>query len=418
MSADPPPRLLTLAAAQLGPIHLSTPLTEIQSRLLSLLESAASQGARLVVYPELSYSTFFSRVHYPTTASTPNETLESFFSPPSTFASPLSPSSILHPLLTRAASLNVDICIGLAECAGPRSTTPSMETQVANAPHAHYNTYIYYSSTTSTILSKYRKVHLPGTIDPKPTGETNQLEKRYFTPGDLGFEAIRVPNLLQTPAPDISPLATPTSPPSSTTNHTNQDRNRDPILGLLLCNDRRWPEAFRSLGLQGTSLILCGFNTTAHSPEMLASYARSRGKPASQVTREEVSEEALFHHRLCMQAGCYQNACFGLAVAKCGVELGSSPDPQGHAPSSSPSPVSEAETDAGALTGGTMLISPDGEVLAELPREMDGKDAVLVREIDLGRCERGKGKVFDMGRHRRVDAYERITGQVGVKEPD
>jgi predicted amidohydrolase len=37
-------------------------------------------------------------------------------------------------------------------------------------------------------VSKYRKVHLPGNKDPYPDPEMiDQLEKRYFEPGDYGF---------------------------------------------------------------------------------------------------------------------------------------------------------------------------------------------------------------------------------------
>ena len=72
-----------------------------------------------------------------------------------------------------------------------------------------------------TILGRYRKVHLPGSERARPAQRYQQLEKRYFAYGDLGFPAFR------TPAP-IGPG----------------------IMGMLICNDRRWPEAWRVLGLQ------------------------------------------------------------------------------------------------------------------------------------------------------------------------
>ena len=36
------------------------------------------------------------------------------------------------------------------------------------------------------------------------------------------------------------------------------------IVGMMICNDRRWPESYRVMGLQGVELILCGYNTPIH----------------------------------------------------------------------------------------------------------------------------------------------------------
>ena len=36
------------------------------------------------------------------------------------------------------------------------------------------------------------------------------------------------------------------------------------IVGMVICNDRRWPETYRVLGLQGVELILIGYNTPIH----------------------------------------------------------------------------------------------------------------------------------------------------------
>lgn len=88
----------------------------------------------------------------------------------------------------------------------------------------HFNSCVYYHAATGSILSKYRKIHLPGDFEPLPGAKTNQLEKRYFLPGDLGFNAFRVPGLLS-------------------------HEDEAPILGMMICNDRRWAEAWRVLGL-------------------------------------------------------------------------------------------------------------------------------------------------------------------------
>ena len=38
------------------------------------------------------------------------------------------------------------------------------------------------------------------------------------------------------------------------------------IVGMAICNDRRWPETYRVMGLQGVELILIGYNTPIHYP--------------------------------------------------------------------------------------------------------------------------------------------------------
>ena len=88
------------------------------------------------------------------------------------------------------------------------------------------------------VLSTHRKIHLPGTHEPfsLDPAVTNQLEKRYFSPGDLGFPAFRTPSLKSVTGGDESP-----------------------VVGMLLCNDRRWAEGWRVLGLQGVEIVCIGY---------------------------------------------------------------------------------------------------------------------------------------------------------------
>lgn len=67
------------------------------------------------------------------------------------------------------------------------------------------------------------------------------------------------------------------------------------------------------------------------------------------------------------------------------------------------------------LIGGTCIVDPDGNVVAEAKTEAD---ELLVCEVDLDVCKRGKGKVFAFERHRRTEHYGRIVEQTGVQEPD
>ncbi len=121
-------------------------------------------------------------------------------------------------------------------------------------------------------IARYRKVHLPGHEEHEPWRPFQHLERRYFEPGDEGFGVWRA---------------------------------FGGIVGMMICNDRRWPETYRVMGLQGVELILCGYNTPIH-------YAPD---PSQDILQG-------FHNALVMQAGAYQNGTWVVGVAKGGVEEG------------------------------------------------------------------------------------------------
>lgn len=225
-------RLLTVAAAQLGPTpSLDTPRSEAIARMIKLCEDAASKNVRLVVFPELALTTFF-----PGFIINKQEDLDKFFEP----ASPEDPYGITHspngkPLFDKAADLGIDISIGYGE----RWTGEDGKVM-------YYNTALYYSAKQRSGIAKYRKIHLPGRHEPDTRpGVTQQLEKRYFTVGDLGFVAFRVPDIIQGTLKSKDEV----------TGEDTQGKG-DPIMGMLICNDRRWAEGWRSYGLQGIEILL------------------------------------------------------------------------------------------------------------------------------------------------------------------
>ena len=120
------------------------------------------------------------------------------------------------------------------------------------------------------IIGKYRKVHLPGHSEYDPSRDFQHLEKRYFLPGDLGFPVYR---------------------------------SMRGILGMCICNDRRWPETYRVMGLQDVELVMLGYNTPLQNP------------PAP-----EHDHLTSFHNLLSMQSGAYQNATWVVGVAKAGID--------------------------------------------------------------------------------------------------
>jgi predicted amidohydrolase len=353
-------RKIIVAGAQLGPIHLDSLRSVVLARMLKLMEEAHAKNAKLIVYPEIAFTTFFPRhlITHP-------EELELFFE--RDINGDATQALTMKPIFDAARTYKMDVSVGYAEC----------DTSAPTDKHIHYNSAVYYSAALDKIISKYRKVHLPGTFEPydKPDA-TNQLEKRYFLPGDLGFEAFRAPGL-------IDGALTKSSGPGPNTE--SKLGRGDPIIGTLICNDRRWPEAWRCYGLQGAEIVLCGYNTTGWAPELV-------GTNPKLSTKEAAKAEALFHNKLTITHGSYVNACFSINVAKCGMEDGIYP-----------------------LIGGSCIVDPDGKVVVEAKTE---EDELIVAEIDLEMCRRGKGKVFAFERHRRTEHYKRLVEQTGVVEPE
>jgi predicted amidohydrolase len=146
-------------------------------------------------------------------------------------------------------------------------------------------------------------------------------------------------------------------------------------MGMMICNDRRWPEAWRVLGLQGVELVCVGYNSAAYDPN------------------GGVSEDAAlrtFHSKLVTQANAYMNATWAIAVAKAGNEDGS------------------------GLIGGSCIVDPNGRIVAEAQTLAD---EVVVADLDLDLCRQGKEKMFNFAAHRRPEQYMAITERAGVVEP-
>ncbi len=307
-------RTIRVAAAQSGPIQKAEPRDDVVRRLVALLEEAARRGARLVVFPELALTTFFPRWYM----EEETDVLAWF--------EPSMPSPTTRPLFDRARELGIGFSLGYAEL------TPEGR---------RFNTSILVDER-GEIVGKYRKIHLPGHVAYDPDRAFQHLEKRYFEPGDLGFPVWRT---------------------------------LGGIMGMCICNDRRWPETWRVLGLQSVELVMLGFNTPSVNSQDSA----------------EGPTQRLFHHRLSMQAGAYQNATWAVAVAKAGVE-------DGH-----------------ALMGGTLIVDPNGEIVAE---SATLEDELVLYDCDLDACRFGKQTIFDFARHRRTEHYGLITSRTGARPPD
>jgi N-carbamoyl-D-amino-acid hydrolase len=306
-------RKLNAAVAQLGPIHLADGRASVVRRLTALLREAHGRGARFVVFPELALTTFFPRWWM-----TDQAEIDRFFEREM-------PNAETRPLFDLAKELGVGFYLGYAELAREKGEP------------RHYNTSILVGHD-GRIVGRYRKIHLPGHSEHLPDAPFQHLEKRYFDVGNEGF---------------------------------NVWRAYGAVVGMCICNDRRWPETWRVMGLQGVEIVALGYNT-----------------PTLNIHCREPEHLRMFHHLLSLQAGAYQNAAWVLAAAKCGAE------------------------DGFATIGGSAIVAPTGEIAA---RALSEDDEIIAADLDLDLGDYLRRTVFNFDKHRRIEHYGLITERIGAK---
>lgn len=96
-------RILTVGAAQLGPIARNESRQTVVNRLIDLMKQAHGMGCNLVVYPELALTTFFPRWYMEDPAE-----VEAFFETEM-------PNEATQPLFDLAQQLGIGFHLGYAE---------------------------------------------------------------------------------------------------------------------------------------------------------------------------------------------------------------------------------------------------------------------------------------------------------------
>ena len=300
-------RILNLGVAQLGPIARDESRSSAVRRMIKLMEQAHQQKVELIVFPELALTTFFPRWYL----EDPDE-LEAFFETEM-------PNQTTQPLFDAAAQMGIGFYLGYAELC------------MENGQRHQFNTSILVDRS-GTIIGKYRKIHLPGHSEHEPERPFQHLEKRYFETGNLGFPAFDA---------------------------------MDARLGMCICNDRRWPETFRLLGLKGVEIVMVGYNTPVHYP------------PAPHMDHLQD-----FHNHLSLQAGAYQNGTWVAGAAKAGKEEGCD------------------------LIGGSCIVAPSGEIMVRC--ETLG-DELISWSCDLDECREIQDNIFNFSIHREPQEYGALS---------
>lgn len=305
-------RYLTVAAAQMGPVQRHHTREQVVERLVALLHQAHDMGAELVVFPELALTTFFPRWFVDDISQADHWYERSM------------PNEATQPLFDEAKRLGVGFCLGYA-LLDEQGRRWNVQTLVER---------------DGSIVATYKKTHIPGHEHHEPDRPFQHAERYYFEPSPDGFGVWRA---------------------------------FGGIVGMAICNDRRWPETYRVMGLQGVEMVLIGYNTPIH-------YVPD---PSQDILQG-------FHNSLVMQSGAYQNGTWVVGVAKGGVEEG---------------------VDS---LGQSVIVAPSGQIVAQA---LTTDDEVIVARCDLDWCQRYKGTLFDFDRYRRPEVYTRITSQRGVTPP-
>jgi len=302
-------RIITVGAAQLGPIQKEHTRASAVERLIALLRQASDHGCDLVVFPELALTTFFPR-WFVDDITDANHWYETSM-----------PSAETQPLFDEARRLSIGFSLGYAEL----------------TPDGHrFNTQILVEKD-GTVVAKYHKVHIPGHEHHEPDRPFQHAERYYFEPGPEGFGVWKAFGAR---------------------------------MGMMICNDRRWPESYRVMGLKGVEMILCGYNTPIH-------YVPD---PSQDILQG-------FHNALVMQSGAYQNGTWVVGVAKGGTEEG-------------------VES-----LGQTCIVAPSGQIVAQA---YTTDDELVVARCDLDWCNKYKDTLFNFDKYRRPEVYGSITAQKGV----
>jgi predicted amidohydrolase len=221
------------------------------------------------------------------------------------------PPKSLEPLLRRAAQARVAVHAGFCE----------------KADGKYFNTALL-TDRDGRLCGTFRKIHLPGTKI--PDGFAQVHEPYYFAHGDTGYKVFECAGAR---------------------------------VGIAICQDRRYPESYRALALQGAEIIVIGYNTP-------------------------LSALALDLNDLCMRSGAYANACFVVGIAKAGVE------------------------DGMELIGGSSVINPQGQIIAKASTT---GDELVTALIDLDQMTPVRKRWNFLGR-RQPQHYGPLLERVKEKE--
>jgi N-carbamoylputrescine amidase len=282
------------------------------------IREAAKLGANIVCLPELFQAQYFCQ----------REDLRLF-----DLAEPI-PGPSTQALSALARELRVAIVASLFE---------------RRAPGLYHNTAVTLNAD-GAIASVYRKMHIPD--DPL------YYEKYYFTPGDLGFQAV----------------------------DTSFGR-----VGTLVCWDQWYPEGARLTALQGAEVLFYPTAIGWHPAE-----------------KDEFGAAQYDAWRTIQRAHAIANGVYVAGVNRVGLEHGEVQLAHGDVD------VNRVDGVGLEFWGGSFLADPFGRIIAKASHDAE---EILLGEIDLGLIEETR-RNWPFLRDRRIDAYQGINSRFLDQRPN
>jgi beta-ureidopropionase len=193
---------------------------------------------------------------------------------------------------------------------------------------------LYYSSlvlidSKGSVVGKYRKSHIPLIVPKSGSSGSPNYEKYYYAPGNTGFNVFKL-----------------------------KLGSREATVGMLICYDRNFPEAWRALALKGAEIVFLSSSSTA---------ANRKDKP-------ELHEKQIIAHA-------YENGFFVVSANRTG---------------------NEGQAD---FYGRSCVVDPWGKIVSSAkPQE---KPQVVLAQIDLSEIEKARSRSSHF-RDRRPELYSSL----------
>jgi beta-ureidopropionase len=194
---------------------------------------------------------------------------------------------------------------------------------------------LYYSSLVSinpkgSLAGKYRKSHIPLMVPKSGSDSSPNYEKYYYAPGNTGFNVFEL-----------------------------KLGSREVTVGMLICYDRNFPEAWRALALKGAEIVFLSSSSTA----------------ANRSDKPELHEKQIISHA-------YENGYFVISANRAGKE---------------------GKAD---FYGRSCVVDPWGNVVSSArPQE---KPQVVFAEIDLAEIGKARARSSHF-RDRRPELYTSLV---------
>ena len=261
------------------------------------------------------------------------------------------PELALSPYFPKTADENVE------RWADDTSTSPDVGRVVAAAAksgvvcvlplaersdHGKFNSAVVIDRDGS-VRGTYRKAHIPG--DRSVTGAPLSGEVLHFSAGESGFQVF----------------------------DTAVGR-----IGVIICADRAYPEAWRVLALRGAEIVAAPYNTSVHGP-----------RPSDHSSEAGSLAEIRRIQHLRMAASALMNGYYVVAAGKGGIERGVQ------------------------YLADSQIIDPWGRVVG---RATTDRDELIVAHVDIERGRRDRDIDLHLAR-RRPKLYALLSSESATADP-